>query len=152
MKSSAPSCVSPPTHIDSNGLHYNDVIMCTIASQITSLMIVFSTVYLDTDQRKHQSSASLAFGWGIHRMLVNSLHKWPVMRKMFLFDDVIMWILHSRLLTKADSVNVLCGVILLQHSLFSLKLLTTGNCPALVSTKQSWRIWVNATIDYELWN
>ena len=41
--------------------HYNDVIMGAIASQITSLTIVFSIVYLDTDQRKHQSSASLAF-------------------------------------------------------------------------------------------
>ena len=35
--------------------------MGVIASQITSLTIVFSTVYLNTDQRKHQSSASLAF-------------------------------------------------------------------------------------------
>ena len=41
--------------------HYNDVIMCTIASQITSLTIVYSTVYSDADQRKYQSSASLAF-------------------------------------------------------------------------------------------
>ena len=60
------------------------------ASQITSLTIVFSTVYSDADQRKHQSSASLAFVRGIHRGLVNSLHKWPVMRKMSPFDDVIM--------------------------------------------------------------
>ena len=70
--------------------HYGDVIMDTIASQITSLAIVFSTVYLDIDQRKHQSSASLAFVWGIHRGPVNSPHKWPVTRKMFPFDDVIM--------------------------------------------------------------
>ena len=70
--------------------HYNDVIMGAIASQITSLTIVFSTVYLDTDQRKHQSSASLAFVRGIHRRPVNSPHKWPVTRKMFPFDDVIM--------------------------------------------------------------
>ena len=47
--------------------HYNDVIMTTIASQITSLTVVYSTVYSDADQRKHQSSASLAFVWGIHR-------------------------------------------------------------------------------------
>ena len=40
--------------------------------------------------RKHQSSASLAFVWGIHRGPVNSPHKWPVTRKMFPFDDVIM--------------------------------------------------------------
>ena len=47
--------------------HYIDVIMTTMASQITSLTVVYSTVYSDTDQRKHQSSASLAFVWGIHR-------------------------------------------------------------------------------------
>ena len=47
--------------------HYNDVIMTTIASQISSLTVVYSTVYSDADQRKHQSSASLAFVWGNHR-------------------------------------------------------------------------------------
>ena len=71
-------------------LHYNDIIMGAIASQITSLMIVFSTVYLDADQREHQSSASLAFVRGIHRGPVNSPHKWPVKRKVFSFDDVII--------------------------------------------------------------
>ena len=70
--------------------HYNDVIMSTIASQITSLTIVYSTVYLGADQRKHQSSASLAFVRGIHRGPVNSPHKGPVTRKMLPFDDVIM--------------------------------------------------------------
>ena len=64
--------------------------MDTIASQITSLTIVYSTVYSDADKRKYQSSASLAFVWGIHRRPVNSPHKWPVTRKMFPFDDVIM--------------------------------------------------------------
>ena len=63
--------------------------MGTTASQITSLTIVYSTVYSDVDQRKHQSSASLAFVWGIHRGPVNSPHKWPVTRKMCPFDDVI---------------------------------------------------------------
>ena len=71
-------------------MHYSDAIMTTIASQITSLTIVYSIVYSDADQRKHQSSASLAFVRGIHRGPVNSLHKWPVTRKMFPFDDVIM--------------------------------------------------------------
>ena len=47
--------------------HYYDVIMTTMASEIISLTVVYSTVYLDADQRKHQSSASLAFVWGIHR-------------------------------------------------------------------------------------
>ena len=41
--------------------------MGTVASQITSLTIVYSTIYSDADQRKHQSSASLAFVRGIHR-------------------------------------------------------------------------------------
>ena len=59
--------------------------MGAIASQVTSLTIVFSTVYLDTNQRKHQSSESLAFV-----PPVNSPHKWPVTREMFPFDDVIM--------------------------------------------------------------
>ena len=47
--------------------HYIDVIMTTRASQIISLTFVNSTVYSDADQRKHQSSTSLAFVWGIHR-------------------------------------------------------------------------------------
>ena len=70
--------------------HYGDVIMGAIASQITSLTIIYSTVYSDADQRKHQSSASLAFVRGIHRGPVNSPHKRPFTRKMFPFDDVIM--------------------------------------------------------------
>ena len=71
-------------------IHYIDVIMTTMASQITSLTVVYSTVYSDTDQRKHQSSASLALVWGIYQGPVNSPHKWPVTRKTFPFDDVIM--------------------------------------------------------------
>ena len=70
--------------------HYCDVIMGAIASQITGLTTVYSTVYSGTDQRKHQSSASLAFVRGINRWPVNSPHKWPVTWKMFPFDDVIM--------------------------------------------------------------
>ena len=64
--------------------------MDLMASQITSLTIVYSTVYSAAEQRKYRSSASLAFMWGIHRWPVNSQHKWPVTRKMFPFDDVIM--------------------------------------------------------------
>ena len=58
--------------------HYDGVIMNAMASQITSLTIVYSIVYSDADQRKYQSSASLAFVRGIHRGTVNSPHKWPV--------------------------------------------------------------------------
>ena len=70
--------------------HYGDVMMGVLASQISSLTIVHSNVYSGADQRKHQSSVSLAFVRGIHRWPVNSPHKWPVTRKMFPFDDVIM--------------------------------------------------------------
>ena len=48
------------------------------------------------DQRKHQSSSSLAFVRGIRRWPVNSPHKGPVTRKMFPFDDVIMPIQYLR--------------------------------------------------------
>ena len=64
--------------------HYNDAIVDVMAAQITSLTIIYSTVYSGTDQRKHQSSASLVFE------RVNSPQKWPVTRKMFPFDDVNM--------------------------------------------------------------
>ena len=77
-------------HDDLSISHHCDVMM----SQITSLTIVYPTVYSDADQRKHQSSASLAFVRGIHWGPVNSPHKWPVTRKMFLFDDVLMRVDH----------------------------------------------------------
>ena len=70
--------------------NYCDVIMVAMASEIASLTIVYSTIYTWADQRKHQSSVSMAFEWGIHRWPVSSPHKWPVTRKMFPFDDVIM--------------------------------------------------------------
>ena len=63
--------------------------MTTMASKITSITVVYSTVYSDADQRKHHSSASLAFVWGIHRDRWIP-HTRPVTRKMFPFDDVIM--------------------------------------------------------------
>ena len=71
--------------------HYSDVIMSAKASQITAVSIVCSTVGSSVGQRKHQSSASLAFVWGIHRWPVNSPHKGSVTRKMFPFDDVTMY-------------------------------------------------------------
>ena len=88
--------------------HYNDVIMGAIASQITSLTVVYSTVYSGADQGKHQSSASLAFVWGIHRGPVNSPHKWPVRRKMFSFDDVIMMLMMTRVSVDQDMPTHTC--------------------------------------------
>ena len=71
---------SPSTH------HYNDVIMSAMASQPQASPL-FAQLLV---QRKHQSSASLAFVRGIHPWPVNSPHKRPVTRKMFPFGDVIM--------------------------------------------------------------
>ena len=82
----ASQCRNELRAIYASTFHYSDVKMGTIASQITGLTIVYSTVYSDADHRKHQSSASVAFV----RSPVNSPHKLPVTRKMFPFDDVIM--------------------------------------------------------------
>ena len=71
--------------------HYSDVIMSTMAYQITSVSTVYSTVCSGADQRKHQSSASLACVRGIHRWPVISPHNGPVTRKMFSFDDVVLF-------------------------------------------------------------
>ena len=94
--------------------HYCHVIVGAVASQITSLTIVYSTAYSDADQRKHQSSASLAFVRGIYRGPVNSPYKWLVTRKMFPFDDVIMW-RHSSWSTLAHVV--VCHLPELSHNL-----------------------------------
>ena len=117
-------------------LHYDDVIMDSIASQITSLTIVYSTVHSGADQSKHQSSASLAFVWEIHRWPVNFPHKWPVTRKMFPFDDVIMdhnnplLILHTFLwepalrdiFSKLSKINAIFSLKILCFHLFDIKL------------------------------
>ena len=66
--------------------HYNG----HVGVSITSLTIAYSTVYPDADQRKYESTASHAFVRGIHRWPVNSSNKWPVTRRRFPFDDVIM--------------------------------------------------------------
>ena len=72
-------------------------------------LLCYSTVYSGGDQRKHQSSASLAFVRGIHRGLVNSPHKWPVTRKMFPFDDFIM----IRCYNNAVQYNLILYTVLL---------------------------------------
>ena len=76
----------------SDCFHYNDIIMGTMASQITSLTIVYSTVYSGVDQIKHQSSAFLALAlcgeFTGDRWIPRTNGQWR--GKMFPFDDVIM--------------------------------------------------------------
>ena len=73
------------------GTHYIDFIMITMASQITGLTVVYSTVYSDADQRKHQSSASLAFVWGIHRR-----GEFPAQRASYAENVSIWWRHHAK--------------------------------------------------------
>ena len=69
----------------------NDVIMTTIASQITSLTAVYSTVYSDVRRSKKTPKLRVTGLWmGNSPGPVNSPHKGPVTRKMFPFDDVII--------------------------------------------------------------
>ena len=89
----------------STGWHYSDVIMSAMASQITGVSIVLSTVCSSADKRKCQSSVSLAFVRGIHRWPVNSPHKGPVTRKMFSFDDVIVTVTHVMIPIGAQTIS-----------------------------------------------
>ena len=95
------------------GCHYSDVIMGALASQITSITIVYSTVYLGAHQRKYESSASLAFVRGIHRSPVNSPHKGPVTRKCF------------HLMTSSwfsnITINQVCSILFKQRFVNSLR-------------------------------
>ena len=69
---------------------YNDIIMSTMAHEITRISTVGSAVCWGAHHRKYQSSPLLAFVRGIHQGSVDFPHKGPVTRKMFPFDDVIM--------------------------------------------------------------
>ena len=95
--------------------HYDDVIMGAMESQITSLTVVYSTVYSDADQRKHQSSTSLAFVRRIHRGPVTGLcagnspvtGEFPAQmasnaENVSAFDDVIM----NRINGSASSISM----------------------------------------------
>ena len=88
-------------------VNYNDVIMSAMASQITSLTIVYSTVY---SRRRSKKTSKLFFTglgvWRIHRWPVNSPHKWPVTHKKAPFDDVIMFHGNSRLVAQE---NICCN-------------------------------------------
>ena len=109
--------------------------MGEMAFQIISFVIVYSTDYSGADQRKHQSSVSLAFVWGIHRSPVNSPHKWPVTRKMFPFDDVII---ETKLSCESSFV--------IGYSLSSLEVAFSSRQwqKELIVSVQLWSRWMNS--------
>ena len=86
--------------------------MTMLASQITSLTVVYSIVYSGVNQRKH-----LAFVGP-----VNFPHKWPVTRKMFPFDDVIMTRINCRLAIFGAVDEPLASCVLVHFYDFSFKL------------------------------
>ena len=97
--------------------------MSVMTSQITTVSIVCSTVFSGADQRKYQSSTSLAFVMGIHRWPVDSPHKGPVTRKMFPFDDISMKVKEIRsetvlvLLRKNSCCKIFLVSVCLRHEL-----------------------------------
>ena len=119
--------------------------MGTIASQITSLPSVYSTVYSGADQSKHQSSASLAFVWGIHRGPVNSPHKGPVTRKMFPFDDVIMYNIRY---TNIDQISFLRCFCSRRHRNHRALQNATCSLRALALWDRKWRVSTNGIVPW----
>ena len=121
--------------------------MSAMAPQITSLPIVYSTLYSGTDQRKHQSSASLDFVRGMHQWSVNSPHKGPVTRKMHPFDDVIMFFC-----TLFQYHFEQCHVILSSISLHYRKWFVTINYGQNNKTTAHWclDLWNHRQLDYSI--
>ena len=115
-------------------IHYSSVIVSAMASQITVVSIVCSTVCSGVNQRKHQISASLAFVSGIHRWPADSPHKRPVTRKMILFDDTrarFLSLSQTCLRTVLDSNNLLS--FLAETIRFSITVLGTRSQTAAKS-------------------
>ena len=107
--------------------------MDTMASQITSLTIVYSTIYSGADQRKHQSSASLAFVSGNSPVTGEFPAKGPVTWKMSPFDDVIMkrWLVCQILYIKGRDKTTSHSICYVGCNRFSLPLIAA-------SAHQSW--------------
>ena len=97
--------------------HYIDVIMTTMASQITSPTVVCLFRRWSKKKSKLRVTGLLR---GSHRGQVNSPHKWPVTRKMFPSDDVIVWN-HNHNTTKHNkTVCIICGRYSISASFNSL--------------------------------
>ena len=102
--------------------HYSDVIISAMAFEIIGVSIVCSTVYLGEFQRKHHSSVSLAFVRVVHRWLVDSPHKGPIMRKIFPVDDVIMkeWIKNTWMNTSTTRLINIIHARVIEYFPFSI--------------------------------
>ena len=119
--------------------------MTAMASLVTGVSIVYSTVCSGGDQRKHQSSASLAFVKGIHRSSLNFPHKGPVTRKMFPFDDVIMIKTTAVELNKIHVTHTSCNAYGATNIICDM-LLEKPQCCCLAVWSRAWKIQIA-----ELW-
>ena len=96
--------------------HYSDVIMGAMVSLITSLTIVYSTVY----QTQIKENIKAPRHWPLCGKFpgppVNSPNKWPVTRKMFPFDNVIMncGLSYSFLINTKNGCQIMswCGALI----------------------------------------
>ena len=120
--------------------------MSAMASQITGVSIVCSTVGSGADGSKYQSSASLAFLRGIHRWPVNSPHKRPVTQKMLPYDDVIMW--DEKSVSRDRSRHWGCDkmAVIFTHN-FSEKSFPDENCFILIQISLNFVPGIKLTID-----
>ena len=133
--------------------------MTTIASQITSLTVVYSTVFSDADQSKHQSSTSLAFVWGIPRDRWIPRTKGQLCGKCFHLMTSSCFILVQSMkfyvqLTQLKSVNAsifpiyaLLSTLPFHH--FELSLLSLSSLLSLLS-HYHWSSYVNLYIQVSL--
>ena len=86
--------------------NYNDVIISAVASQITGVSIVYSTVGSDADQRKYQSSASVAF--------VRRIDRWLPHTKASNAENASIWWRHHVNHTDYLGVGVGVGELIMQ--------------------------------------
>ena len=86
-------------------VHYIDDKKWPQWRQITSLTVVYSTVHSDADQRKHQSSSSLVFVWGIHR------DRWIPRTKASYAENVSSWWRHHVICKHDMFYKTNCGTI-----------------------------------------
>ena len=109
--------------------------MSAMASQITGVSIVYSSVYSGADQRKHQNSASLAFVRGIHR--------WPVKRASNAENASIWWrhhvpvpwivVVKTCVAVSDDKTGIMTTPVLQWIHLYDIEL--TGSFPSVYVTK-----------------
>ena len=80
--------------------YYSGYIMSAMASQITGVSIFHSTVCSGADQKKHQSSASLAFVGGNSLVTV----KFPA-QKASNEENVSLWWRHQGYMTRCEAIS-----------------------------------------------